>query len=88
MVYIILRSIDIEYILPVYLTCRAYWYYMTFSIRATAPCCCAALKILQKSPKTKPRRKAPRLTDERCARSSFGTATTYSLPSFLLRGLG
>ena len=34
--------------------------------------------------KNKSRRGAPRLADNRCARTSFGIATTQSLPSFLL----
>ena len=55
--------------------------------------CCGLLlyspeKAPQKQPKTNQRRGAPRLTDKRCARSSFELTTTYSLPRFLLQGVG
>ena len=41
-----------------------------------------------KMAKTEARRGAPALTDKRCARNSFRVTTTYSLSSFLLRGVG
>ena len=63
-------------------------YILIYSMRVRA----AALPAVQpwaknkKRSKTKSRCGEPRLTDNRCARTSFGITTTQSLPSFLLGG--